>query len=831
MDMVFLVAIKRKGYLYSDKTLNMKITIFTICLFLSYSSLSQILFVLSGTVRDIESGEQLIGANITVSDGKTGTQSNGYGFYSLSIKENLAKISCSYVGYQTYTETFFIQKDTTINIFLKSQDTLKSLEVIADKDKNIRNIQTNNLSIPIKQLANVPTLVGEKDLLKSLQLLPGIQFGQEGTSGLLVRGGSPDQNLILLDDVPMYNVSHLYGYFSIFSTDAIKSVDVYKGGFPARHGGRLSSVVDIRTKDGNMTKWQGNIGLGVLSINGYVEGPIIKNRLSIFFSARRSILDLWTSIATQSAKINESSNSWGYYFYDVNFKSNFIINDKNKVYLSVYKGRDDNSIQSLVNKKNDTTTVNQESLNSSGWGNLLLSLKWNKIFNNSFFSNYTAAFTNYKYSTGSSFNSTIKNDLGEKINKSVYDYQSSIKDFLLKQDFEYFFKNENTLRFGASQSYKIFKPGVQISSVRQDKSLDTLLTNPDIRTFNFAAYAQNEFQFSEKLKLNLGLRYDFFSVKDFANHYLQPRASVLYLINENTSLKSSFSSVVQDLHLLTNSTSGLPTDLWLPATKNVQPEKSSQITLGLFKNFTKKNWETSIEAYYKTLQGVIEYKEGASFLNSFTSWDDKVETGQGESYGLELFIHKKEGKVNGWISYTLSYNNRKFANLNQGNEFPFRFDRRHYLNIFINKTIKEGKRSISAAFVLATGNPVSIPTEKYDAANNVVSKNYIFTNFYDQEAFLFSSQNFNYPERNNFRMRTYSRLDVSYNYIKQKKNYIRTFSIGVYNLLFYRNPYYLSINDKNKYWIYNPGTKREISISEVSLFNFIPAVSLNYKFK
>jgi outer membrane receptor for ferrienterochelin and colicin len=788
--------------------------------------------IVSGNVKDAATGELLIGANIVIANQSIGIQSNNYGFYSIKLNIEAVQLKCSYIGYQTYTASFKAPKDTVLNIYLSIQDTLSVLEVTADKNKNIKTTQTSLLNIPIKQLTTVPTLIGEKDLFKSMQLLPGIQFGQEGTSGLFVRGGSPDQNLILLDDVPMYNVSHLYGFFSIFNTDAIKSADVCKGGFQAQYGGRLSSVIDIRTKDGNMSKWQGNAGIGVLSVNGNIEGPIISDKLSVFLSGRRSLLDLWT-LPVQNAKADagKSSNNWGYFFYDFNFKANYIYNDKNRFYVSVYNGKDKNKIQSSVYEETNGNQITQEGANGTAWGNTITSLRWNKVFNNKLFGNMLASINNYKFSTFAA-SSLTKWDSTESITtESKYDYLSSIQDIMLKQDFDYYLNTKNHIRFGALQSLKIFKPGVEITSIRENKKLDTLLNNPNKITFNFAAYAQDELELSEKIKINAGIRYDFFQSDGFHTHNFQPRLSVRSFLNKTTSIKFAYSTITQDLHLLTNSTAGLPTDLWLPASKNAKPERSEQITLGVFKNFEKKGWETSVEGYYKTLKGIIEYKEGASFLNTLTGWEDKIEVGEGKSYGVEFFLHKKEGKVNGWISYTLSWNNRQFPNINNGNIFPFRYDRRHYLNIFLNKILRGGKRNISLAFVLASGNAVSLPTDKYQAANNVVNGVNGFTNFYDQESYRFGNVIFVYPQRNNFRMRTYNRLDFNYNYVKERKNFIRTFSIGIYNVLFYRNPYFLIVSDKDYNWRISPDFKREIVVKEVSLFNFIPSLGLSYKFK
>ncbi len=802
-------------------------------LFLSPCTIfTQTKITVRGSIGDANSKEQLIGANIVVSnnnnnDDNIATQSNSYGFYSLTVLRDSFDLECSYIGYKSFKMSFSPRTDTVLNILLEAQDILNTLEVTANKNKNITTTQTSVLSVPIKQLSSVPTLIGEKDLFKSLQLLPGIQFGQEGTTGLLIRGGSSDQNLILLDDVPMYNVSHLYGFFSVFNTDAIKTADVYKGGFQAKHGGRLSSVIDIRTKDGNMTKWQGNASIGVLSFSGNIEGPIIKDKLSVFLSARRSVLDLWTLGLNTKSDNGDSDSKLGYYFYDVNFKANFIHDDKNRFYVSFFNGKDRNNITSKSDDIQDSAKISQSGGTRTGWSNMVASLRWNKIFNNIFFGNFTASVNNYQFSTGGF--GTLKTDV--KSIESKYEYFSSIKDLTLKQNFDYYLNAKNHIGIGGAQSLKIFRPGVEVSSISQNNITDTLLSSPSVYTFNFNAYIQDEMSITPKLNINAGLRYDYFQSDGYSFHYLQPRFSARLLLNNTTSLKTSFSAITQDLHLLTNSTAGLPTDLWLPANKNVKPERSQQITLGIFKNFEKKSWETSIELYYKSFNGIIEYKEGASFLNTFSGWENKVEIGKGESYGIEFFLHKKEGKVNGWLSYTLSCNNRQFQNINQGNIFPFRYDRRHYLNLFLTKIFKEGRRSYSLAFVLASGNPVSLPTDKYRVANFSSKNVFLFTNFLDQQSYFFDRDALYYPKRNNYRMRVYNRLDIMYNYIKERKKYVRTFSIGVYNLLFYRNPYFITVSDESYLWLRQPQFGRKIVVREISLFNFIPAFNLSYKFK
>lgn len=788
--------------------------------------------VINGTIKDNQTGETLIGCNIVEMNSGVGISTNNYGFYSLLFPKNQdLKLSISFIGYKTTTISLSLNQDTVLNIGLHPQNMLNEIEISAQKNRQLLSAQVSKLSIPIKQLAAVPSLIGEKDLFKSMQLLPGIQFGQEGTSGLYIRGGSPDQNLILLDDVPMYNVSHLYGFFSIFNTDAVKSADIYKAGFPAKYGGRLSSVIDIHTKEGNMKKWQGNANIGVLSAGGFLEGPIIKDKASIFVSFRRSLLDVWTLPFSKAKADGQDANGyWGYYFYDLTSKLNYIKNDKNRFYWSFYTGKDKNILSSKTINNNDSIQFTQKSQNYSGWGNLTTSLRWNHLFNSRLFANFTTAYTKYNFQTGSSVDATAKINGQQLQTKAGFRYVSSINDFLAKQDFEYFINKNINLQLGASQSFKVFKPGVNISSFGQVNSIDTFLTNPSVSTINFALYAQSDINISSALKLNTGLRYDIFSSKGLANYAFQPRLTLRWLVNSSTSIKTSFSTVNQDLHLLSNSTAGLPTDLWLPATNKLRPEQSSQAVIGFFKNFEKKGWETSIEAYYKTFHNIIEYKEGASFLSTFSNWEDKIEVGTGNAYGIELFLHKKQGKINGWMSYTLSWNNRQFDRLNNGQVFPFRYDRRHYFNIFINKSLKEGKRSFSTAFVFASGNAVTLPTNKYDATPQLTNSSYTFTNFFDQNFYPFDNQILFYPKRNNFRMRPYSRLDLMYNYIKEKKWGTRTFSIGVYNALFYRNPYYLVVDNYDNTWLTGLNEPRKISIKEVSIFNFIPAISWNWKF-
>lgn len=737
---------------------------------------------ISGYLRDEASGESLIGGNVYTSPGLTGAVTNSYGYYSLTLYADSITLVYSYVGYVTKKLKFVLEKDTVINISLPAQ---MLNEVVVQASNNlapdITKIGTVNVSI--QKIKELPALLGEVDVLKTLSLLPGVQSGNEGSSGIYVRGGGPDQNLILLDNVPVYNASHLFGFFSVFNADAINHVELIKGGFPARYGGRLSSVIDISMKDGNNRKVKGEGSIGIISSKFSLEGPIQKDKSSFIISARRTYADL---IARPFMKKNRVS---GYYFYDVNAKINHAINNKNRVYLSFYGGND-----KVYSKDKTTTSVNDFGL---FWGNVIAAARWNHVISPKLFSNVTATYSRYHFEV---YN-TLKSKVTVPINNSFSSkYFSGIEDVALKIDFDFAPNPNHSLRFGANSIHHVFVPG----AINQQLSVDTepvVIANRE-RATELSAYIEDDMTIIQSfLNANVGVHLSGFQVKDKFYTSIQPRLAAGMQLTERLALKTSYASMTQYVHLLTNSGVGLPTDLWVPATDQIAPQQSQQVTLGIHHLFNK-SYEWSIESYYKTMENVIEYSDGAGFTNTEDSWEDKVSVGKGEGYGSELLIQKKEGKVTGWIGYTLSWAYRQFDEISWGRKFPYKYDNRHDLNIAFTHQWNE-RMDFSMVWAFTSGNAVSLPTERYES-DDPYSEDVIY-----------------YEGRNNFRMRDYHRLDLSVSFSKKRKWGERKWSFGLYN----------AYNRKNPFFMYFGGSESGTGkLWEVTLFPIIPSFSYSYKF-
>ena len=722
---------------------SIKHSIFFLLLLLNLT-LSAQKITISGFVRDADSGENLIGATVLESKMQLGTTTNVYGFYSLTLNLDSVSISCSYVGYKSQPINIFLQKDTVLIFKLQSATVLNEVIVSADKaDKIQESTRMSTFTIPINQIKKLPALMGETDVIKVLQLLPGVQGGSEGGSGLYVRGGGPDQNLILLDGVPVYNASHLYGFFSTFNADAINHVELVKGGFPDSYGGRLSSVVDISMKEGNQSKIHGQGSIGVIASKFVLEGPIVKDRTTFIISARRSYLNLLkaTIINKQASDIADN-----YYFYDLNAKINHQVNNRNRIYFSAYAGSDKasaNGMQSIT--KGDTTYVSKNN-SQLKWGNIIASTRWNHVFNQKLFSNISTTFSQYQLKTFYDINNTTKY-LNSEISENKfysYDYQSGIRDFAGRIDFDFIPTPSHYIRFGTQIIHHDFTPGVL--ALKSSEQLATPNLSAEHTYANeFSAYVEDDWTITSKIKVNVGLHTSSFFVDEKQYSSLQPRIAARLLLSPEWSLKASYATMQQYIHLLTNAGIGLPTDLWVPATANIGPQSSRQGALGFARTFRDK-YEISLEGYYKDMSNVIEYKDGASYLSAADAdWQTKVEIGQGNSYGTELFIQKKIGKINGWVGYTLSWTNRQFDNINEGRWFPYRYDRRHDAKIAVSYLLND-KIDLGLTWVYGTGNAVTLPLDQYDGMvppGGEISK------------VLY------YESRNNFRMRDYHRLDIT----------------------------------------------------------------------
>ena len=755
-------------------------------------------FTISGYVKDVETGESLIGANVYEQATIIGTSSNNYGFFSLALPSDTIVIIISYVGYGTKKMAFNLQDDMELTIELSPSEMLE--EVIVTAGEAIE--QTTEMSIvrlPIRQIKSLPAFMGETDVMKALQLLPGVQSGVEGSSGVYVRGGGPDQNLILLDGVPVYNASHLFGAFSVFNADAINNIELIKGGFPARYGGRLSSVIDITMREGNSKALKVNGSIGLISSQLTMEGPIKNEKTTFILSGRRTYLDILTRPILKIA--TKGREKAGYYFYDLNFKINHTFSNKDRIYLSTYMGQDKAS--STSEWKNESPSFKQLSKEKYGldWGNITTSFRWNHLFTPKLFSNTTINYSRYRFSIFEGFKRTYI-DQGENLTEEgAMQYFSGIEDFSTKMDFDFSPNASHSIKFGFNAVHHTFNPGV--SATQSGNELDTVMEAGKIYALEGAAYVEDDFRINDKFKANLGLHASGFLVNGQSYYSLQPRVALRYLLNANTSLKASYGDMTQYIHLLTNSGIGLPTDLWVPATDNVLPQQSRQAAVGLAKTL-KNNFEVSVEGYYKTMDNLIEYKEGASFMNIDTNWEEKIERGSGVAYGGEFFVRKNTGKLTGWVGYTLSKSDRQFDNLNFGEKYPYKYDRRHDVSIVGVYKIND-RIELSGSWVFGTGNALSIPIATYKETTGSYWWN--------------ESVNY-YSGRNDFRMKPYHRLDLGISFKKQKKWGIRTWSFSIYNVYSRKNPFFIEIGQRDN--------KQEFI--QYSLFPIIPSFSYKFNF-
>lgn len=770
-----------------------KILSLIIALFATVSSFAQQKHTISGTITDKKTGETLIGASLVLLENpESGVLSNGYGFYSITAPENIYTLVISFSGYVSDTLKISLTKDVMQSIELIPKGTqLDEVVIKARRSDNITKTLPGVQKISINEIKNVPVIFGEKDILKTIQLLPGIKSGGDGSSGFFVRGGAADQNLILLDEATVYNASHLLGFFSTFNSDAIKDVTVFKGDMPAQYGGRLSSLLDIKMNDGNNKEYKVSGGIGLISSRLNVEGPIVKNKGSFIISARRTYADLFLKLSNDSS-VNKSI----LYFYDINAKANYQLDEKNKLYLSGYFGKDDLGYS------------NQFGIQ---WGNTTTTLRWNHIFNSKLFSNTSVIYSNYNYNIN--INQTTNN----------LTIVSKIKDFSLKEDLQYYAGSKNKINVGFNLIHHTFTPGKFETSATS--SYNPLILQ-DKFALDGAIYLSDEWSLSDKLKLNSGIRLssfivfgpgDFYSydsigkiintstysswdvVKSYLN--LQPRLATIYQLNKISSLKFSYSRNVQNLHLLTNSTGSNPTDLWIPSSNNVKPEIADQVSFGYYRNLKNNQYEFSAEVYYKHLQNQIDYKNGAVLVANELV-ESQLVFGKGRAYGLELYGKKNYGVFTGWISYTLSRTERKINEVNNNSWYSATQDQTHNLAIVAIYKINK-KWTLSGDFVYNTGNAVTWPYGKYDVNGQTV---------------------FYYTKRNSYRMPSYNRLDLSATLQGRKKSKFEgSWTFSVYNAYGRENPYFIQFRD-------DPENPQRTQAIQYSLFRWIPSVTYNFKF-
>lgn len=788
----------------------------------------QKVYTLSGHVVDADSRETLIGATVYAPETQHGTYTNAYGFFSLSSKHAITKLRISYIGYETQTITLDPRHTGSLTIQLKPQTQLREV-VVTEERKQLHAPQPGAIAVPVHIIKQTPALLGENDLMKALQLMPGVQSGSEGSAGVHVRGGGADENLILLDGVSLYNVDHLLGFFSVFTPEAVKKVDLYKGNFPARFGGRLSSVIDVRTNDGNMQKYKGALTIGLLSSKVQFEGPIIKDRTSFNISARRTYADLIVK------PFLPEDFSGGYYFYDINTKLQHRFSDKDRIYLSLYHGRD-----RMHSSSEESSTMHEQGVDKrvdatfSGdlyWGNTLAALRWNHVFSPKLYSDLTLSYTRYIFTTG------IENSLrhaGQEVQYNALRYRSGIEDLSASWNAHYYLSPSTDLRFGLDYIYHTFSPESFNAKARgglaqELGSLDNILGRNKriIPAHHAALYAEAKTKLLPSLELNAGARATLFAVDSKSYLSIQPRLALDWRILPDLNTTLGYTRMVQNVHLLSSAAMTLPTDLWVPATKNISPMNSSQISLST--NYRFGGWQLSLEGYYKDMNNVLEYKDGTSFVGSSEGWEDKVEMGQGRSYGLETILMRQIGQTTGWVGYNLSKTERRFPDgtINQGQWFPYKYDRRHKFNIVV--THKFGRRlELSAAWEYFSGGVITLAYERMDYLHldDEYSYGSQFGNYSDLYIHKPYASAGYVPERNNFRLPATHRLNLSANFNRFHKNGARSiWNISVFNAYNAKNPAYVI---PRRMGYRQDGVKAKVT--QFTLLPLIPSFSYTYKF-
>jgi len=782
-------------------------------------------FTISGYIQDADSGEKLITANVYDYQSEKGAVSNTYGFYSLTLPKDSVLLTVCYIGYKDQNLSLYLDQNMTLNIDLAAELAFDEIEVVAKKKDQIEErTRMSTVDVPVAQIKQIPALFGEVDVLKALQLLPGIQSGGEGQNGLYVRGGSPDQNLILLDGVPVYNASHLFGFFSVFNADAIKDVTLTKGGFPARYGGRLSSVIEINMKEGDMNDWHGTGTIGLIASKLTLEGPIKKDKTSLIISGRRTYIDLLARpFIKNSFEADGNSGGLGYFFHDINAKINHKISEKDRLYFSVYAGKDDFYFQEKY--KENFGDTQDEYTTSAGltWGNVTSALRWNHLWSNKLFSNTSLTYSQYNFNTKAEEEDIYTFNGNRELSSFALNYNSGINDLSAKIDFDFIPNPEHYVRFGASIINHTFKPGAFDLNIRSEDdggtfTLDTLLGQPNVNAWEYATYVEDDFKIGDNFKINAGVHFSGFSLSEKSYYSFQPRLGMRYLLPDGTAIKASYAQMRQYVQLLTNDGIGLPTDLWLPTTERIKPQDSWQVALGAAKTFNKK-YEISIEGYYKEMSNLVSYKEGAS-LFQLNDWQDRVTQGEGRSFGAEFFVQKKTGRLTGWVGYTWSKTDRTFSEINFGKTFDFKYDRRHDLSVVASYRLTP-RIQLSGTWVFGTGNAVTLANSNYRVNFPTAALPANVDNFFR------GSRNLEYyEERNNFRMKPYHRMDLGIEISKQKKRYKRTWSLGAYNVYNNRNPFFIFVDSE---FNDNNGNSEKV-LKQASLFPVLPYFAWRFEF-
>lgn len=737
---------------------------------------------LSGYVKEFGSGEHLPGVNVRVINQSSGTTTNRYGFYSISLPdEDSLQIEFSFIGYRT--QKLAVPDSGEIDIVMEPVTTVLNEVTVSAQNPGLQVVSPGSTVLNEAQIKSVPTLLGENDVLKVLQLLPGVQGGMEGSSGIFVRGGSPDQNLLLLDGVPVYNAAHLFGFFSVFNTDAIKHINLEKGGFSARHGGRLSSVLEIDMKEGNMQEFHGMGSIGLIASRLSLEGPLVKDKASFIISGRRTYADLILK------PFWDVDDDLGYFFHDLNAKVNYRFSRKDRVYLSFYSGKD-----RFKYNLNDPDLISD---NSMEWGNLTGTLRWNHLFNEGMFGNLSVNYSKYSLST-----QVLE---GKENELNGFDYDSEIEDQGVRYDLELSFPYHHQLSIGTGVTFHSFQPqSISILSAGTGETDTSVQKSENIESTDIFLYAQDNWQINDEWSLKYGLHYTWYLVGNRSYSSLQPRLNLGYHPSEKWVFNFTYARMMQAVHLLTNPSVGLPTDIWVSATENISPEFSDQLTLGGIYRFGD-GWSFTTDIFYKDMRNLIAYKEGYGFGNS-TDWQRIIESdGQGRSYGAEFMLSHTKGRTTGWIAYTLSRSERQFSNINMGQAFPFKYDRRHDLKLAVKHRFSE-KFDISANWIFNTGIAFTMPLAQYWSLNQFGDP------FYTVE----------YSRRNELRMPAYHRLDIGLNWHKKTKWGRHTFNVSIYNVYSRLNPFAIEVRpdfDNNS-----------AELVQISLFPILPSLSYQFSF-
>lgn len=774
--------------------------LFFLCLFFSPLTLLAQKVSLSGYMRDAETGENMISGNVYIKEANQNVETNNYGFYSISVTPGTYTVIFSYVGYTPITQKIDLTTNQTFNAEMHSATTMKEFKVTGGrKDENVKNAEMGTITLSMAQMKTLPVLFGEVDLMKTLQLLPGV-LSTEGNSGIYIRGGGPDQNLVLLDDAVVYNTGHLFGFFSVFNSDAIKDVTLIKGGAPANYGGRLSSVVDVSMKDGNMKEYHAEGGIGLIASRLLLEGPIKKNKGSFMLAGRRTYID------ALARPFSSRLRNVGYYFYDLNLKANYKLGDKDRLYLSGYMGLD------KFKFANPAGTFKA----NIPWGNKTATLRWNHQFNDKIFMNTSLVYNDYNFASNFS-----ENTFGIKIASGITDYNA-------KSDFDYYTSFNHHFKAGIAYTHHKFIPN-QISGYADSIKLDP--SNAFIKYAHEAgAYILDDFEPAQWWKINIGLRYSWFgqigpytgysfdSTRNIADttHYnpgqlvktyggWEPRFNMRFQVNDNSSIKTSIARTYQYIHMVTENGTTLPTDVWVPSTYLVKPEVAWQYSGGYFRNFMDNMIETSVEVYYKKMQNQIQYEDGYT-PNSLKDPELSYVFGTGTAYGAEFFVNKTKGKLTGWIGYTLSWVNQQFPALNNGDPFPAKYDRRHDISLVGSYEMNK-KWTFSSVFVYGSGNAITLPTAYYFINGGIVEE---------------------FSKVNAYRLPAYHRLDVSATYTPQHtkpRKWQGSWTFSVYNVYDRHNPYFLYVD--------NTGTVTKgikVTVYEVYILPILPSITYNFKF-